>query len=226
MYIEAFTHSSHAHGPGDPNNTSHLPAASSRTAGAVGTAGRRNISRAAAGRGTSACLGPARGSTVVTSSRRLPPTAGEICYLKCNKITEVAKEHNTCLIRNWIGRKISYYHTFGKGRNLHPVGLICLEACRRGLQNEILASHFEDAFEFPVHLYIKVWTFSYCQLVTPQGSLWSGAPPWACPGNLFLASRSLTCTLSPSVAGTSVNHTRYSPVVLFLLVVVFFFFLC
>lgn len=64
---------------------------------------------------------------------------------------------------------------------LKMIGLICLGPCRRGMQNEILASHFE------VHLNLMCWiefklnlsafethysfNFGYHQLFTSQDSL-------------------------------------------------------
>lgn len=81
--------------------------------------------------------------------------------------------------------------------NLKMIDLICKETRRRGLQNEILASHFENAFEFNVYLRIQVLTFAYYQSVTPQESVGQGRLCVNALGmNLFLASRSLTYNIS------------------------------
>lgn len=109
---------------------------------------------------------------------------------------------------------------------LKMIGLICLGPCRRGMQNEILASHFE------VHLNLMCWIEFKCIWNTLQFQLWlppvvyitgqprSGTCTSECPGT-FRAPLSLPGAISHGVAviSTTIGGT---PKLFFLLV---FFFL-
>lgn len=103
---------------------------------------------------------------------------------------------------------------------LKTIGLICLGPCRRGMQNEILASHFE------VHLNLMCTHTLQFQLwlspvVYTTGQPRSGTCTSECPGNRFRAPLSLPGAIShrAAVISTAIGGT---PKLFFLLV---FFFL-